>query len=104
MKVSLCCGQVPLELCGVNLGVCPKCGEHTEFVDLLYKVKHEYGEDFITTNLGDAKECFQAFCRDGRENVILFEGLSTSEDADEIEWSIINNYYREPIEEEYEIQ
>ena len=96
MKVSLCCGKVPLELTsGLNsedLGLCPKCGEHTEFVDLIFKVNHEYGEDFITTKIREAREYFDGYKEDRCDRIRLYQGMATSDDADEIEWELIDSY------------
>ncbi len=101
MKVSICCSKVPLELSsGLNsmdIGIC-QCGEHTEFVDLVYKVKHFYGGEFYTTSHKEARQRFKDYRDEHCEGIRLYEGLATSDDTDEIEWELIDSY--EPGDED----
>jgi len=96
MKISLCCSVVPIEfatgISSLDMGLCPRCSEHTEFVDLLYKVRHEYGGEEYTTNPVKAREIFDGYKKDGCDQVRLYEGLSTSDDTDEIDWELIDCY------------
>lgn len=93
MKISICCKKVPLELTsGLNsmdIGIC-QCGEHTEFVDIVYKVCHEYGGEFITTSHKEARERFKEYKEDHCNEIRLYEALATSDDTDEIDWELID--------------
>lgn len=79
----------------IELGLCPKCNDHTEFVDLVYKVCHEYGGDLVTTNYKEAKQQFENYKKDSCDNVRLYEGLATSFDPDEIDWDLLACHVRE---------
>lgn len=96
MKVSLCCSKIPAQfstgISSLELGICPKCQEHTEFVDIVYKVCHEYGGDFITTSHKEARERFQEYKDDRCDGIRLYEGLATSDDTDEIEWDLLDYF------------
>jgi predicted SpoU family rRNA methylase len=96
MKISLCCSVVPIEfatgISSLDMGLCPRCSEHTEFVDLVYKVKHEYGGEFYTTSNKEARQRFKDYRDDRCEGVRLYEGLATSDDTDEIDWELIDCY------------
>lgn len=102
MRVSICCGQVPQNfpngISSIELGLCSKCQEHTEFVDIVYKVCHEYGGDFVTSSHKEARERFQEYKGDHCNEIRLYEGLATSDDADEIEWDLLDCFDSEEEE------
>lgn len=106
-KRSLCCGAKPLNdpdgPGSLELGYCPKCGEHTEFCDLVYKVVHDYGGDFVTVEYKEAKERFSEYKKENYDGIRLYEALSTSDDTDEIEWEIIDSYDVDEHDVELEI-
>ena len=94
-KTSLCCGATPLEFPGglnsMDIGMCPKCGEHTEFVELVYKVACLLnGVDFITSSRKEAVSVFEQYKENYGDMIRLYEAETPEDEEDAPDWIVID--------------
>lgn len=98
MKKSICCMAAPINFQGgitsLEIGLCPKCGERTEFADVVYKVLHEYDDGFYTTDYKKAEEVFREWKEDGCDGIRFYEAITPEHDDDEPGWELIDYYDR----------